>query len=55
MGNLPFTVYFDFETTTRDSAINNKKCFLLAIVKYLFLTVAKSSKNCDLQELSTKF
>ena len=39
MGNLPLTVYFDFETTTGDSVINDKKnCFLLPIDKYLCST-----------------
>ena len=35
MGDLPFIVYFDFETMTADSVSNDKKCLLLAIVKYL--------------------
>ena len=38
MGNLPLTVYFDFETTTRDSVINDTKLFLSAIDKYLCST-----------------
>ena len=38
MGNLPLTVYFDFETTTGDSVINDTKLFLSAIDKYLCST-----------------
>ena len=30
MGNLPLTVYFDFETTTGDSVINDKKLFFIS-------------------------
>ena len=38
MGDFPFTVYFDFETTTGDTVTDNKKkCMSLAIVKYLSL------------------
>ena len=35
MRDSPFTVYFDFETTTEDSVTNDKKCKLLATAKYM--------------------
>ena len=30
MGDLPFTVYFDFETTTGDSVTNDKKMYVIS-------------------------
>ena len=30
MGDLPFIVYFDFETMTGDSVINDKKMFVIS-------------------------
>ena len=30
MGDLPFTVYFDFETTTGDDIMNNPKMFVIS-------------------------
>ena len=35
MRDSPFTVYFDFETTTEDIVNNDKKCKLLATAKYM--------------------
>ena len=46
MGNLPLTVYFDFETTTGDSVINDKKTvFYHLLTNTCVQTIAKSSKN----------
>ena len=30
MGDLPFTVYFDFETTTSDNILHNSKMFVIS-------------------------
>ena len=30
MGDLPFTVYFDFETTTGDSVLFDKKMYVIS-------------------------
>ena len=30
MGDLPFTAYFDFETTTGDSVLNDPKMFVIS-------------------------
>ena len=49
MGNLPLTVYFDFETTTGDSVINDKKLFLIScLTNTCVQPIAKSSKNCSI-------
>ena len=43
MGDFPFTVYFDFETTTGDSVTDNKKmhviCYCQIFVFYPALNI----------------
>lgn len=38
--DVPFTVYFDFETTTGDTVILIQKCLLWAIFKYIIFILA---------------
>ena len=56
MGYLPFKVYFDFETRPETVwlMIINFVCYWL-LSNIRLQPIAKSSKNCGLQELSTKF
>ena len=56
MGDLTFTVYFDFETMIRDSVINDKKKFVISYCQiFVFNPSLNLQKNCNHQELSTKF
>ena len=56
MGDLPFIVYFDFETMTGDSVINDKKnvCYQL-LSNICVQPIAKSSKNCSLRSFKQNF
>ena len=44
MGEVPFTVYFDFETTTRDRIFHNPKMF---VISYCIIYVFHASLNLD--------
>ena len=40
MGDVPFTFYFDFETTTGNAVFLTQKCILHLIVRYIHFTQA---------------
>ena len=44
MGDLPFTVYFDLETTTGNSAIDDKKMFVSYCQVFAFQASLKLQK-----------
>ena len=45
MGDLPFTVYFDFETTTSDSILHDPKIFVISYCQiYSFHPALKLDK-----------
>ena len=51
MRDFPFMVYFDFETTTSDSVINDKKMYVISYCQVYALNCDDQSHpdTCDLQ------
>ena len=56
LGDVPFTVYFDFEATTDNTAFFWAKdvCDGLLSDEKFFSSELRPWKNCDFQEFSTK-